>query len=185
MESAIHKKTVERMDAALEHLKRELAGLRTGRASLALLDNVKVDYYGNPSPLKQVANLAVPESRLITIQPWEPSLIKEIEKAITTADLGLNPSNDGKLIRVPIPQLTEERRKELIKVCRKYGEETKVKLRAVRHEVNDELKHQQKDAKMSEDDLHKAQADVQKLTDQYTAKIDEILKKKEHEIMEV
>jgi ribosome recycling factor len=144
-----------------------------------------VDYYGNPSPLKQVASLAVPESRLITIQPWEPSLIKEIEKAITTADLGLNPSNDGKLIRVPIPQLTEERRKELIKVCKKYGEETKVKLRAVRHEVNDELKHQQKDAKMSEDDLRKAQADVQKLTDQYTAKIDEILKKKEHEIMEV
>jgi ribosome recycling factor len=185
MESAIHKKTVERMDTALEHLKRELAGLRTGRASLALLDNVKVDYYGNPSPLKQVANLAVPESRLITIQPWEPSLIREIEKAILAADLGLNPSNDGKLIRVPIPQLTEERRKELIKVCKKYGEETKVKLRAIRHETNDELKHQQKDAKMSEDDLRKAQADVQKLTDQYTTKVDEILKKKEHEIMEV
>src|SRR5689334_21646423 len=116
MDPAMHKKTVERMEATLEHLKRDLAGLSTGRASLDLLDNIRVDYYGTPTPLKQVANLAVPESRLITIQPWEPSLIKEIEKAITAAELGLNPSNDGKLIRVPIPQLTEERRKDLIKV---------------------------------------------------------------------
>ncbi|MFM7841977.1 MAG: ribosome recycling factor, partial [Nitrospira sp.] len=141
------------MEATLEHLKRELAGLRTGRASLALLDNVRVDYYGTHTPLKQVANLAVPESRLITVQPWEAAQIKEIEKAIVNAGLGITPSNDGKIIRLPIPPLTEERRKDLIKVCKKYGEETKVKLRAVRHETNDDLKN----AKLSEDDLRKAQ----------------------------
>jgi ribosome recycling factor len=185
MDSALHKKTVERMDATLEHLKRDLAGMRTGRASLALLDNIRVDYYGNPSPLKQVANLAVPESRLITVQPWEPSLIKEIEKAVVNSGLGLTPSNDGKIIRLPIPQLTEERRKDLIKVCRKHGEETKVKLRAVRHEANDELKKQQKDGKISEDDLRRGEADIQKLTDQYVQKIDQTLKKKEEEILEV
>jgi ribosome recycling factor len=185
MDSALHKKTAERMEATLEHLKRDLAGMRTGRASLALLDNIRVDYYGNPSPLKQVANLAVPESRLITIQPWEPSLIKEIEKAIVNSGLGLTPSNDGKLIRVPIPQLTEERRKDLIKICKKHGEETKVKLRAVRHEANDELKKQQKDGKISEDDRRRGEADIQKLTDQYVQKIDQTLKKKEEEILEV
>jgi ribosome recycling factor len=185
MDSALHKKTVERMDATLEHLKRDLAGMRTGRASLALLDNIRVDYYGNPSPLKQVANLAVPESRLITVQPWEPSLIKEIEKAVVNSGLGLTPSNDGKIIRLPIPQLTEERRKDLIKVCRKHGEETKIKLRAVRHEANDELKKQQKDGKISEDDLRRGEADIQKLTDQYVQKIDQTLKKKEEEILEV
>jgi ribosome recycling factor len=185
MDAAFQKKIAERMGATVEHLKRELAGLRTGRASLALLDNIRVDYYGTSTPLKQVANLAVPESRLITIQPWEQSLIKEIEKAITEAGLGLNPSNDGKLIRVPIPQLTEERRKDLIKVCRKYGEETKVKLRAVRHEANDELKKQQKDAKISEDDLKRGEAEIQKMTDQHVQKIDQTLKKKEEEILEV
>jgi len=185
MESAIHKKTAERMEAALEHLKRELAGLRTGRASLALLDNIRVDYYGKPTPLKQIANLAVPESRLITIQPWEPSRIKNIEKAILSSDLGLTPSNDGKMIRIPIPPLTEERRKDLIKVCKKHGEEAKVKLRAIRHEANDELKKQQKEGKISEDDLRRGEADVQKLTDQYVQKIDQTLKKKEEEILEV
>ena len=185
MDAAFQKKIAERMETTLEHLKRDLAGLRTGRASLVLLDNIKVDYYGTQTPLKQVANLAVPESRLITIQPWEQSLIKEIEKAITAAELGLNPSNDGKLIRVPIPQLTEERRKDLTKVCKKYGEETKVKLRAVRHEANDDLKKQQKDAKISEDELRRGEAEIQKLTDQYVQKIDQIIKKKEEEILEV
>jgi ribosome recycling factor len=185
MESAIHKKTTERMEATLEHLKRDLAGLRTGRASLALLDNIRVDYYGNPSPLKQVASLAVPESRLITIQPWEPPLVKEIEKAIVNSGLGLTPSNDGKLIRIPIPPLTEERRKDLIKICKKYGEETKVKLRAVRHEAIDDLKKQQKNSKISEDDLRRGETDIQKLTDQYVQKIDQTLKKKEEEVLEV
>lgn len=185
MDNALHKRIAERMEATLEHLKRDLAGLRTGRASLALLDNIRVDYYGTSTPLKQVANLAVPESRLITIQPWEPPLVKEIEKAIVNSGLGLTPSNDGKLIRIPIPPLTEERRKDLIKVCKKYGEETKVKLRAVRHEAIDDLKKQQKDSKISEDDLRRGEADIQKLTDQYVQKIDQTLKKKEEEVLEV
>jgi ribosome recycling factor len=185
MDNALHKKIAERMEATLEHLKRDLAGLRTGRASLALLDNVRVDYYGTSTPLKQVANLAVPESRLITIQPWEPPLVKEIEKAIVNSGLGLTPSNDGKLIRIPIPPLTEERRKDLIKICKKYGEETKVKLRAVRHEAIDDLKKQQKNSKISEDDLRRGETDIQKLTDQYVQKIDQTLKKKEEEVLEV
>jgi ribosome recycling factor len=185
MASAIKQKVIGRMDAALEHLKRDLAGLRTGRASLALLDTVKVDYYGTPTPLKQVANLAVPESRLITVQPWEPPLIKEIEKALLASGLGLTPSNDGKIIRIPIPPLTEERRKDLIKVCKKHAEDTKVSLRTVRREGNEELKRLQKEAKLSEDDLRKAESEIQKLTDQYVEKVDQILKKKEEEVLEV
>jgi len=185
MSSAIHKKITDRMEAALEHLKRELASLRTGRASLALLDGVKVDYYGTPTPLKQVANLGVPESRLLTVQPWEPSLIKEIEKALQASGLGLTPSNDGKLIRIPIPPLTEERRKDLTKLCKKHGEESKVTVRNIRREGNEEFKHLQKDGKLSEDELRKAEAETQKLTDQYVQKIDQILKKKEEEILEI
>jgi ribosome recycling factor len=185
MPSATKHKIVQRMDAALEHLKRELAGLRTGRASLALLDGVKVDYYGTPTPLKQIATLSVPESRLITIQPWEPPMVKEIEKALLASGLGLTPSNDGKIIRLPIPPLSEERRKELAKLCKKHGEEAKVAVRNIRREGNEELKHLQKDSKISEDDLRKAEAEVQKLTDQYVQKVDEILKKKEEEIFEV
>lgn len=179
------KEMSSRMDAALEHLKRELGGLRTGRASLTLLDNIRVDYYGTPTPLKQVASLATPESRLITVQPWEPPLIKEIEKAILASGLGLTPSNDGKLIRIPLPPLTEERRKELIKICKKHGEETKVHIRAIRRDRNEELKKMQKEATITEDDLRKAEADVQKLTDQYVQNVDQILKKKEEEILEV
>ncbi len=185
MPSATKHKIVQRMDAALEHLKRELAGLRTGRASLALLDGVKVDYYGTPTPLKQIATLSVPESRLITIQPWEPPMVKEIEKALLASGLGLTPSNDGKIIRLPIPPLSEERRKELAKLCKKHGEEAKVAVRNIRREGNEELKHLQKDSKISEDDLRKAETEVQKLTDQYVQKVDEILKKKEEEIFEV
>ena len=185
MPHATKQKITERMDAALEHLKRELGGLRTGRASLSLLDGVKVDYYGTPTPLKQVANLAVPESRLITIQPWEPPLIREIEKALLASGLGITPSNDGKLIRVPIPPLSEERRKELIKVCKKHGEDTKVSLRNIRREGNEELKQRHKDGKLTEDELRKAEADTQKLTDQYIQKVDQSLKKKEEEILEI
>jgi len=182
---AVKQKTTERMEHALEHLKRDLAGLRTGRASVALLDGIKVDYYGNPTPLRQVANVAIPESRLITIQPYDLKMIREIEKAIQTSDLGLTPSNDGKLIRVPIPPLTEERRKELIKVCKKHGEEVKVQVRGFRRDGNDELKKLQKDAQLTEDELRKSEAEVQKLTDQYVQKIDDVLKKKESEILEV
>jgi len=185
MASATKQKVLERMEAAVEHLKRELGSLRTGRASLALLDGVKVDYYGTLTPLKQVANLGVPDSRLITVQPWEPSLIKDIEKALLASGLGLTPSNDGKLIRLPIPPLTEERRKDLIKVCKKHGEDSKVVLRNIRREGNEELKHLHKESKLTEDDLRKAEAEVQKMTDQYVQKVDQVLKKKEEEILEI
>lgn len=185
MPQATKQKITERMEAALEHLKRELAGLRTGRASVALLDNVKVDYYGTLTPLRQVATLAVPESRLITIQPWEPQMIKEIEKAIMASGLGLTPTNDGKIIRVPIPPLTEERRKDLIKLCKKHGEDTRIALRNIRREGNEELKRLHKETKLSEDDLRKAEAEVQKITDQYVQKVDQLLKKKEEEILEI
>ena len=137
------------------------------------------------TPLKQVANVATPEARLITIQPWEQNLIREIEKAIQTSDLGLTPSNDGKLIRIPLPPLTEERRKELIKVCKKHGEEVKVQIRGFRRDGNEELKKLQKDTKLTEDELRKSEAEIQKLTDQYVQKIDDVMKKKEGEILEV
>ena len=179
------KEVSSHMDSAIEHLKRELGGLRTGRASLTLLDNVRVDYYGTPTPLKQVASLAVPESRLITIQPWEPPLIKEIEKAILASGLGLTPSNDGKLVRIPLPPLTEERRKELIKICKKHGEDIKVQIRAIRHKRNDELKKMEKDSSITEDELRKSESEVQKMTDQYVQNVDQILNKKEEEILEV
>ena len=181
----IKQNVTEKMEGAVEHLKRDLAGLRTGRASLALLDNIKVDYYGTPTPLKQVANLAVPEARLMTIQPWEPPLIDEIEKAILASGLGLTQSNDGKIVRIPVTSLTEERRKDLIKVCKKHGEDTKVHIRGFRRDANDELKYQQKESKISEDDLRKSEAEIQKLTDQYIQKVDQILKKKEEEILEI
>jgi ribosome recycling factor len=154
----VKQKITEKMDHALEHLKRDLAGLRTGRASVALLDGIKVDYYGTLTPLKQVANIGTPEARLITVQPWEQNLIKEVEKAIMASDLGLTPSNDGKLIRIPLPPLTEERRKELIKVCKKHGEDVKVQVRGFRRDGNDELKKLQKDAKLTEDELRKSEA---------------------------
>ena len=173
------------MDAALEHLKREFAGLRTGRASTALLEGVKVDYYGTLTPLKQVASIGVPESRLITVQPWEPPLIKDIEKALLGSGLGLTPSNDGKVIRIPVPPLSEERRKELIKICKKHGEETKVHIRNHRREGNEELKHLHKESKLTEDELRKSEAEIQTLTDQYVQKVDQILKKKEEEILEI
>jgi ribosome recycling factor len=185
MASTIKQKVIERMDAALEHLKRDLAGLRTGRASAALLDAIKVDYYGTLTPLKQIANIGVPESRLITVQPWEPPLIKEIEKVVLASGLGLTPSNDGKVIRIPVPPLSEERRRDLIKICKKHGEDTKVHVRTIRREGNDELKHLQKDSKLTEDDLRKSEAEIQKLTDQYVQKVDQILKKKEEEILEI
>ena len=183
--AAIRQTVTGKMEGALEHLKRDLAGLRTGRASVALLDNVRVDYYGTMTPLRQVANLSTPEARLITIQPWEPNLIKEIEKAISNSGLGVNPSNDGKLIRLPLPPLTEERRKELGKICKKHGEDTKVQIRGFRRDANEELKKLQKDTKLTEDELRKAEQDTQKLTDAYVQKIDDVIKKKEQEILEV
>src|SRR5690242_2503007 len=184
-QATIRQSVTGKMEGALEHLRRDLGGLRTGRASVALLDNIRVDYYGTMTPLRQVANLSTPEARLITIQPWEPQLIKEIEKAISMSGLGVTPSNDGKIIRVPLPPLTEERRKELTKICKKHGEDTKVHIRGFRRDANEELKKLQKDAKLTEDELRKSEAETQKLTDQYVQKIDDAIKKKEQEILEV
>jgi len=175
----------QRMDASLETLRRELMTMRTGRASLAMLDGIKVDYYGTPTPLNQVGSLSVPDPTLITIQPWDHGILQAIEKAIRTSDLDLNPQNDGKLIRIPVPSLTEERRKALVKNAHKHAEEGRVAIRNVRRDVNDHLKKLLKEHKLSEDDEKQAVAEVQKLTDQHIEKINEILKKKEAEIMEV
>jgi ribosome recycling factor len=175
----------QRMDASVETVRRELTAMRTGRASLAMLDGIKVDYYGTPTPLNQVGSLAVPDPTLITVQPWDPSIVHAIEKAIRGSDLDLNPQNDGKLIRIPIPSLTEERRKGLVKHAHKHAEEGRVAIRNVRRDANDHLKKLLKDHKVSEDDEKHAVAEVQKLTDQHIEKINEILKKKEAEIMEV
>ncbi len=175
----------QRMHASVETVRRELATMRTGRASLSMLDGIRVDYYGTPTPLNQVGNLGVPDPTLITIQPWDPSLLPPIEKAIRTSDLDLNPQNDGKVIRIPIPSLTEERRKTLVKHAHKHAEEGRVAIRNVRRDVNDHLKKLLKDHQVSEDDEKHAMAEVQKLTDLQIEEINQALKKKEAEIMEV
>ncbi len=180
----IHKAT-QRMEGSLEHLKKECSGIRTGRASLSLLDHILIDYYGTPTPIKQAANLAVPEGRLITIQPWDAAHIKEIERAIVSSDLGLTPSNDGKLIRLPIPPLSEERRKDLVKLSKKYGEETKVQIRGFRREANEELKKRQKNSEITEDDLRRLEGESQKATDKFIHQVDDIIKKKEEEILAI
>lgn len=179
------KKATDKMEGQVEHLRHEFTGLRTGRASVALLDQVKVDYYGTPTPLKQVATLATPESRLITVQPFERTLMKDIEKAILASGLGLTPTNDGKLIRLPIPPLTEERRKDLVKVAKRLTEEVRVHIRNIRRDVLEDIKKAQKDSTLAEDDAKKAHDEIQKLTDTYMAKVDELLKKKEAEITEI
>jgi len=173
------------MEGQVEHLRHEFTGLRTGRASVALLDQVKVEYYGTPTPLKQVATLATPESRLITVQPFERTLMKDIEKAILASGLGLTPTNDGKLIRLPIPPLTEERRKDLVKVAKRLTEEVRVHIRNIRRDVLEDIKKAQKDSTLAEDDAKKAHDEIQKLTDTYMAKVDDLLKKKEAEITEI
>ena len=174
----------KRMGSSVEHTRTEFNTVRTGRASAALLDRVQIDYYGQQTPLKQLATINVPEPRMLTIQPFDPSSIKSIEKAIQESDLGLTPSNDGKLIRLPIPQLTEERRKELVKVVRKIAEEGKVAVRNVRRDAVQHLKELTK-GDVGKDDEHRAEERVQKLTDEHTKSIDELLKHKEAEIMEV
>jgi ribosome recycling factor len=175
----------QKMNASVETVRRELSMMRTGRASLAMLDGIKVDYYGTPTPLTQVGNLATPDPTLITIQPWDPSLLAVIEKAIRASDLDLNPQNDGKIIRIPVPSLTEERRKTLVKHAHKHAEEGRVAVRNVRRDTNDHLKKLMKDHEVSEDDEKHALAEVQKFTDQFIEEINAILKKKEGEIMEV
>jgi ribosome recycling factor len=185
MQKELRKKTTDRMDGAIEALKKDFASVRTGRASLALLDGIMVDYYGTATPLQQVASLSVPDPRQIAIQPWEQKIIPEIEKAIMKSDLGLTPSNDGRVIRIMIPVLTEERRKQLVKVVKKRAEEAKIAIRNIRRDINEELKKLEKDQHMSEDDVKKFHDEIQKLTDSYVAKVDEVLKHKENEIMEV
>jgi ribosome recycling factor len=180
----IYLETKDSMDKSIEALNRELKRIRTGRASLSILDAIKVDYYGTLTPLNQMATLAVPESRLITIQPWDVSVIKDIEKALLKSDLGLTPANDGKLIRISIPPLTEERRKELVKLVHKMGEDYKVSVRNARRDANELIKSLKKDGDISEDDAFKSQEEVQKITDEHIKRIDECCQEKEKEILE-
>jgi|DewCreStandDraft_2_1066082.scaffolds.fasta_scaffold00263_42 ribosome recycling factor len=172
-----------RMSKAVEHLQHQLSRVRTGRASVAMLDGIRVNYYGTPTPLQQVGSISVPEPRLIVIQPWERSMLAEIEKAIKASDLGLNPTNDGAVIRIPIPPLTEERRKEIVKSCWKMAEEAKVAVRQVRRDALEQLKKAEKEEGFSEDDRRRAEEDVQRLTDRFIKEIDQIASRKEHEIM--
>ncbi len=173
------------MNKAIDALKKELSRVRTGRASVTLLDEVRVDYYGTPTPLNQVGTLVVPEPRLITVQPWERNLIPEIEKAILKADLGLNPASDGQLIRIAIPPLTEERRKEMAKLIKRMGEDAKIAIRNARRDANEALKKQEKAKEISEDDLKRGEKQVQEITDSFTEKVDEVVVTKEKEVMEI
>ena len=184
MIESIYQETKERMGKSTDALKNELKRVRTGRASLTILDGIRVEYYGTPTPLNQMASLSVPESRLITIQPWDVTAVKEVEKAILKSDLGLTPSSDGKVIRISIPPLTEERRKELVKVVHKMSEDYKVAVRNIRRDSNELLKVLKKDGEISEDSAFKAQDRVQKITEEFIKRIDEIIKEKEKEILE-
>lgn len=184
MLNSIYEDTREAMGKSMLSLDNELNRVRTGRASLNLLDGIRVDYYGTPTPLNQMASLSVPESRLITIQPWDASAIKEIEKAILKSDLGLTPSSDGKLVRIAIPPLNEERRKQLVKVVHKIGEDYKIAVRNIRRDSNELIKSMKKDGEVGEDDAFKAQDEVQKITDEYVSKVDERVGEKEKEILE-
>ncbi|MFL5539015.1 MAG: ribosome recycling factor [Longimicrobiaceae bacterium] len=178
-------KAKQRMESALESLRREFAGVRTGKASPQLLDTVRVEAYGSKVPLNQVGTVSAPEPRMITVQPWDRSLIKAVERALRESDLGLNPSNDGQIIRIPIPPLTEERRREYVRLLHKLAEEARVAVRQSRKDANDEIKGRQKKEGLSEDDIHREEKEVQKLTDQYIAKVEEMVKHKEAEVMEV
>ncbi len=185
MTEELKKRTNEKMDKAIEMLRRELASVRTGRASLALLDGIMVDYYGTPTPLSQVAALSVPDSRTITIQPWEPSMIVAIEKIIMKSDLGITPANDGKTIRLAVPMLSEERRKEIVKLAHRKGEDSKVAIRNIRRDANDELKKMEKEKLITKDEHKQVHDEIQKITDKHVKRVDEILAHKEEEIMEV
>lgn len=175
----------ERMAKSVDHSRAEFTTVRTGRASAALLDRIEIDYYGTKTPLKQLATIGVPEARMLTIQPFDPSSIRTIEKAIQESDLGLTPSNDGKIIRLPIPQLTEERRKDLVKVVRGLAEEHRVAIRDIRRDAMKHLKDLVDSGEVGADDEHRAEERVQKLTDEHTKQIDELLRHKEAEVMEV
>jgi len=182
---ALFKDTGGKMARSIEAFKKDLGKIRTGRASFSLLDGIKVDYYGTPTPLPQVGTLSVPESRMITVTPWDAKMVGPIEKAIQSSGLGLNPSNGGKMVRIPIPPLTEERRKDLVKVVKKMAEDARISVRNIRRESLDKVKEREKKKEISEDEMKRWQDRVQKETDSYVKKIDEILKAKEQEIMEV
>jgi ribosome recycling factor len=183
MKDEVLTETRRKMDKVLEAMARDLSRVRTGRASVALLEGIKVECYGTTMPISQVASLAAPESRLLTIQPWDTSVMADIEKAILKSDLGLNPANDGKIIRLPIPALTTERRKDLVKMVKKMEEEAKVALRNVRREANEDLKEMKKEKLLAEDDAHRGVDEVQKITDEYTKKAEAQAAEKEKEIM--
>ena len=183
MKTEIIKEMQRKMDRALEALGQDFARIRTGRASVALLEGIKVDAYGTSMPISQVASLAAPEPRLLTVQPWDTALMSDLEKAILRSDLGLTPSNDGEIMRIPIPPLTTERRKELVKSTKKMAEESKVALRNLRRDANEQLKELKKDKLISEDETFKAQEEVQKATDDFIKKLDALAAEKEKEIM--
>ncbi|EQB63441.1 MAG: hypothetical protein RBG1_1C00001G1020 [candidate division Zixibacteria bacterium RBG-1] len=185
MLNQIYTETEEKMKKAVEAVQKELASIRTGRATTALLDGIKVEYYGNMVPLNQVASVSAPEHRLLVIQPWEKKMIEEISRAILKSDLGLNPTSDGNVIRLGIPPLTEERRKDLVKLIKKLAEEGKISIRNIRREANEALDKTEKKKEISEDDNRKSQERIQKLTDRYIEAIDKVVKGKEVEIMEV
>jgi ribosome recycling factor len=177
--------TKSKMNDTIEHIRHEFSTIRTGRASTSLLDGVDVDYYGSSVPLNQLANVSVPDARLLLITPYDKSAMGAIEKAILKSDLGLTPANDGKVIRIPIPELTEERRKDLAKVVRRLAEDSRVSIRNIRREGNDTVKNAEKDKEISEDECHRIMDEIQKVTDEYVEKIDKLLKAKEEEIMEI
>jgi len=185
MEDKIYTDSTMKMEKTLTSLKTDLNKVRTGRASLALLDDIRVDYYGTLTPLHQLASLAIPEPRLITIQPWDTTITGEVEKAILRSELGLTPMSDGKIIRMTIPRLTEERRKELVKLVKKMGEGSKVALRNIRRDANEQLKGMEKNKKISQDQLHQWMDKIQTSTDKYIKKVDEVLAAKEKEILEI
>lgn len=185
MIAQVMRETEDKMKKVIEATKREFSTIRTGRARPSLLDHVRVDYYGTPTPLSQMAQISAPEPRLLTIKPWDKSVLGTIEKAILASDLGLNPNNDGEVIRLAIPQLTEERRKEYVKMAKKKAEDERVAVRNVRRDANDELKMYKDEGEIAEDDMYRALDQVQELTDKYIKNIDKLLEDKEAEIMEV
>jgi ribosome recycling factor len=181
----IYEDTRERMQKALESLEKDFKRLRTGRASISLLDGIKLDYYGSPTPLNQLATLTVPEPRTIMIQPWDNTIIGEVEKAILKSELGLTPMNDGKIVRINVPPLTEERRRDLVKVIKKNAEEAKVAVRNIRRDSNEMVKDLKKDKEISEDEQFRAQDEIQKITDEYIKNIDSVYSNKEKEVLEI
>lgn len=181
----IYQETEQRMEKALEATSRELANIRTGKATTTILDGIKVEYYGTPTPLKQVASVSAPDPKLLVVQPWEKNIVPDIVKAIQKADLGLNPLVEGAIIRLPVPPLNEERRREMVKLVKKFGEDGKVAVRNIRRDSVEKLKKAQKDTQITEDDLHNGQKKVQEMTDDHTRRIDEMVSAKESEVMEV